>query len=145
MSQSMKKLLAGLFLLGFIGAAIAGQSAPDHLITGAPEYIVDGDTLDVDDTRIRLWGINTPERGQQGYEEAKEYLVKITANATLNCAAFYFDRYKRTVASCEIEGQDIGRMMVLSGMARDYTKYSKGFYANDELEAKQQKRGMWRN
>ncbi len=139
----MKKLLLALFLFGFTGTVIAGQPAPDHLISGAAEYVVDGDTLDVDDTRIRLWGINTPEKGEPGYQEAKDYLAKITENSKLNCAAFYYDRWKRTVASCEIDGHDVGRMMVLSGMAKDYARYSKGFYAKDEIEARKQKRGFW--
>ncbi len=139
----MKKLFLVLFSLGFVSAVIADQPAPDHLITGAPEYIVDGDTLDTADTRIRLWGINAPEKGESGYQEAKEFLKNITANAKLTCIAFYYDRGKPTVASCEINSQDIGRVMVLSGMARDYTKYSKGFYAKDELEARKQKRGLW--
>jgi len=37
-------------------------------------YVVDGDTLDVDDIRIRLVLVDTPERGHSGYDEAKEFL-----------------------------------------------------------------------
>src|SRR5437762_1878219 len=41
--------------------------------TGTVAYIVDGDTLDVGSTRIRLALVNTPEVGQPGYAEAKEF------------------------------------------------------------------------
>ena len=41
---------------------------------GTVNYVVDGDTLDVNDIRIRLVLVDTPERGQSGYDEAKEFL-----------------------------------------------------------------------
>ncbi len=126
-----------------ISAFAANYPPTDHLIIGTAKYVVDGDTLDVDNRRIRLWGINTPERKQLGYQDAKDYLKKLTVDAKLTCKAFYYDKWKRTVASCEIEGQDIGRLMVLSGMAIDYKKYSKGFYADDETTARLAKRGLW--
>lgn len=137
-------LLAALLNLWASPLRAADYPPTDHLVTGPSRYIVDGDTLDVGKTRIRLWGINTPERKEPGYEDAKEFLRKLTENATLNCAAFYYDKWKRTVASCEIDGQDIGRMMVLSGMAQDYTKYSNGFYQKDEAKARLDKVGLWK-
>jgi endonuclease YncB( thermonuclease family) len=132
-----------LLLLSF--PAFAADPVSDKLITGPASYIVDGDTLDVGKTRIRLWGINTPERGEPGYDEAKEFLKNLTANATLDCLAMYYDRWKRTVASCKIDGQDVGRIMVLSGMAIDYKKYSDGFYAKDEATARIKGVGFWAN
>src|SRR3989449_4539958 len=44
---------------------------------GTVNYVVDGDTLDVDGTRIRLVFVNAPERGQPGYSEAKDFLVTL--------------------------------------------------------------------
>jgi len=46
-------------------------------ITGTVTRIVDGDTLDVDDTRIRLALVNTPERGEPGYGEASAFTEEI--------------------------------------------------------------------
>jgi endonuclease YncB( thermonuclease family) len=132
-----------LILLLFSSPVFAAESVTDELITGRATYIVDGDTLDVGEIRIRLWGINTPERGKAGYADAKEFLKNLTTNATLNCLAMYYDRWKRTVASCEIDGQDIGRIMVLSGMAIDHKKYSNGFYDKAEAQARINKVGFW--
>jgi endonuclease YncB( thermonuclease family) len=137
-------LILALFILSTVPLGAADYPPTQQIITGHATYVVDGDTLDVDKTRVRLWGINTPERKEAGYQDAKDYLKNITANATLNCMAFYFDKWKRTVASCEIEGQDVARMMVLSGMARDYKKYSAGYYKLDEDIAKRYLRGMWK-
>ena len=115
----------------------------DKLITGPVRYVVDGDTFDIGETRIRLWGVNTPERGKQGYEAATDFLKQLVENATVNCMGMYYDRYERTVASCEVEGQDIGKMLVQAGVAIDYKRYSKGFYSSDEMQAKANKRGLW--
>lgn len=134
-----------IVLLVCSSSVSAAEPVKDTLITGTASYIVDGDTLDVGKTRIRLWGIDTPEREEPGYLDAKEFLNSITMNATLNCLAMYYDRWKRTVASCEIDGQDIGRIMVLSGMAKDYKKYSKGFYDKAEAQARINKVGFWSN
>lgn len=50
-------------------------SGTAHCFTGTVTKVVDGDTLDVDKTRIRLALVNTPEINQQGYTEAKEYVI----------------------------------------------------------------------
>lgn len=42
--------------------------------SGIVTEIVDGDTLDVNNVRIRLTLVNTPERGESGYQEAKEFI-----------------------------------------------------------------------
>jgi len=45
--------------------------------TDTVTYIVDGDTLDVGSTRIRLALVNTPEVGQSGYSEAKQFTAQL--------------------------------------------------------------------
>src|SRR5256885_17185832 len=47
--------------------------------TGSVTYIVDGDTLDVGSTRIRLALVNSPEAGQPGYAEAKQFTAQTCA------------------------------------------------------------------
>src|SRR2546426_3601683 len=44
--------------------------------TDAVTYIVDGDTLDVGSTRIRLALVNSPEVGEPGYTEAKQFTAE---------------------------------------------------------------------
>ena len=51
----------------------------------------------------------------------------------LDCHVRDIDRYKRRVAQCFLpDGRDIGALMVASGLARDYTRYSKGYYKKYE-------------
>lgn len=46
-------------------------------ISGPVTYIVDGDTLDVNDIRIRLALVNTPEEGQPGFDSAKDFVENL--------------------------------------------------------------------
>ena len=45
--------------------------------------IIDGDTIVVNNVSIRLLGMNTPERGEKYYQEAKNYLALLISNKTI--------------------------------------------------------------
>ena len=53
------------------------------------------------------------------------------------------DRYNRPVMHCFIKGEDLGGLMVKQGYVRDYTRYSDGFYAEQETHARTRKAGLW--
>lgn len=93
--------------------------------------ITDGDTIRSDDLRVRLWGIDAPEMDESGGPAAKEALRTIIAGQELTCEVKGRDRYRRTVARCELpDGRDIACEMVRAGFARDWPKYSRGAYEN---------------
>lgn len=82
--------------------------------------------------QIRLWGVDTPERDQRGYDEATATLRAIAAGAALSCEPIDRDRYGRTVARCFREdGQEVNRMMIESGTATEFMRYSEGFYSGN--------------
>ena len=90
--------------------------------------IIDGDTLQCGSERIRIWGIDSVERGQPGYREAGEHLQKLT-RGPVECVGKYRDRYRRLVAMCYLSKSDIGGQMVRDGFAKDYPRYSGGYYS----------------
>lgn len=114
--------------------------------------VVDGDTLVVQERRIRLWGIDAPEAQQscQGPDskfqcgtEATWYLQGLVAGrGPATCVVKTVDRYKRLVAICQIQGRDLGAEMVRAGWALAFVRYSND-YVGDETEARQARRGMW--
>jgi len=72
-------------------------------------HIVDGDTLDIRDangivTRIRLMGIDTPERGEPGFDEATAALAELAEGKWVTVLPQHKDRWQRTVALVFIEG-----------------------------------------
>jgi endonuclease YncB( thermonuclease family) len=130
--------LAGLILVG----TAAALSIPESAISG-PARVIDGDTIEVNHQRIRLWGIDAPERDQPGGAQATAYLQRITLNESVSCNPRDTDRYHRIVAKCSVLGRDLGASLVSVGLAIDYTRYSHGFYRDEENAARQEKLGVW--
>jgi endonuclease YncB( thermonuclease family) len=111
----------------------------------------DGDSLHVGGLSLRLFGIDAPERGQDCDLDgkpwpcgtwAREMLVRATEGQTLRCRAVELDRYGRTVATCEAAGDDLGQMMVISGAASAYARYSARYLPEEKL-ARAAGRGIW--
>lgn len=108
------------------------------------ERIIDGDTFVASGKKIRLWGVDTPERKEPFYAEATKALELFLSNSELACQSIDVDRYQRQVMKCFASDADLGSLMVKAGWARDYKRYSKGFYQQEELFAKQSRLGIWK-
>ena len=83
--------------------------------------VIDGDTIVIaGDERVRPIGIDTPEKGQCGFEEAKQALEKLLASGP---ATFYSgttsdkDKYDRLLRYIEVEGIDVGLNLISNGFA----------------------------
>nr|WP_247991568.1 thermonuclease family protein [Bradyrhizobium sp. 186] len=136
----------GVFLLCLSTAAGAGD------IVGRAS-IIDGDTLEIHGTRIRLWGIDAPEsdqlcRGDDSLQyrcgaKAANELDKFVASRPVACVRIDTDRYRRTVAACSVDGVDLAEWLVVHGHALDWPRYSKGKYANEQRQAEQTEQGIW--
>lgn len=107
---------------------------------------VDGDTLELNGDRVRIWGVDAPEnaqlceRGDQTYRcglIAAEALSELIGRRPVVCAEVERDQYDRSVARCSVEGDDIGGWLVSYGHALDYRQHSGGAYAEDEARARQ--------
>lgn len=115
--------------------------------------VIDGDTLEIHGTRIRLWGIDAPEssqlcRGEDslpyrcGAKAANE-LDRFIAGRAVSCEPVSRDVYGRTVATCSVAGVDLGDWLVRGGLAFDWPRYSKGKYDSAQREADRAGRGVW--
>lgn len=130
--------------------ALGGKVA-DAALTG-PAQIIDGDTLDVRGSRVRLHGIDAPESAQRcrsrgrfwscGHE-ATRALSRRIGSRPVACQEQDRDRYGRSVAVCRVGGEDVNAWMVAEGWAFAYRKYSMRYVA-EEMAAKAGKRGVWR-
>jgi len=107
------------------------------------ERIVDGDTFVAGHRVIRIWGIDAPEKNDPAYRISGWLLQSLIKDKTLDCRLISKDKYKRDVMQCHTEDIDIGSVMVKFGMAKDYKRYSAGYYRTEEIEAKSKKRGIW--
>jgi len=113
---------------------------------------IDGDTIEIHGERIRLNGIDAPESRQDceradgsSYRCGKDAafaLADFMARGTVFCERRGVDRYKRTIAICQVRGDDIGAWLVRTGHALAFRRYSTN-YVPDEAAAQQAKAGMW--
>ena len=115
--------------------------------------VIDADTFDVGDTRVRLHGVDAPEKHQTCLDaEGAEWdcgawsIEQVRAyweGRRATCETLDIDRYGRTVARCEVGGNDIGAMLVAGGMALAYRDYSTD-YVVQEAHAQGARAGMWK-
>jgi endonuclease YncB( thermonuclease family) len=113
--------------------------------------VIDGDTIDVGGRRVRLYGIDAPEMGQPCAAEGRTWDCGAwTRDAVVNryegeyarCTTRDTDRFGRLVAQCTVDGQDMGEMIVLSGLAWAFRRYS-DVYDLEEKAAAVEGRGLW--
>ncbi len=106
-------------------------------------WVIDGDTIDISGTRIRLAGIDAPEMEQPYGKSAKWALAKLCKGQMIT-AVFEADiTYERLVATCYLpDGRDLSAEMVSAGMAIDWKKFSGGKYRALELPDARQR--LWR-
>ena len=143
----MVKLL--IICLAFLTCVASAAFAAD--LTGTP-HIVDGDTIWIGETKIRLHGIDAPELTQEckdakgspwmAGQDATVFLKSLTVGKEVSCSEHGKDKYGRVIGSCEVDDIDINREMVIAGLARAYRKYSER-YLNEEHSAMKSKAGMW--
>ena len=113
--------------------------------------IIDGDTIHLNNEKIRFSGIDTPELKQTCYKnneiincgiQARQLLINKIGKNKVNCIREGKDQYKRTLAECFVNDLSLSRFLVREGYAFAYRKYSKKFI-NDENFAKKNNIGMW--
>ena len=136
----------GLFLFLNASADIIGEAK-----------ITDGDTIIINDIRIRFTGSDAPEsyffgktqtcldgkgREWEGGNAATQKLKELINNQTVRCTDEGQDRYGRTLGICYVGDIDLQAEMVKSGMAVAYLRYSDR-YEKEQNYAKKVKAGMW--
>lgn len=132
------------FIWGFVvvvaGLLVAQQfkTSPAPLqgeqFSATVRYVVDGDSLYLRryKPQIRLWGVDAPEQGESGFNAATEQLKRLADGEKITCKKIDTDRYGRTVARCFLsDGLEINAAMIASGTAKEYGRFTKGFYSKD--------------
>lgn len=144
-SAAIAIIIALVSSSAFCGEAITGRAS-----------VVDGDTIDISSTRIRLNGIDAPESWQKcRREDGSEYRCGAAAAFALDeflaasrptrCEQVDVDRYRRIVANCfRADGQNVNAWLVRTGNAVDWVRYSHRAFATEESAARSARVGIWR-
>ena len=114
--------------------------------------VTDGDTIKVMGThnkqvKIRLYGIDTPEKGQAFSKRAKQFTSGMVFGKVVEVGAITVDHYGRTVSLVYVEGKGVCDELIRAGLAWVYYLYCNlpicAEWKNLEAEAKEAKRGIW--
>ena len=135
------------------------KSKEIKIISGIAK-VIDGDTIRINNNKIRLFGIDAPEKKQQcqkpwltisiftfnkdyqcGEISTNKLKMKIN-NKFVMCKSSNKDRYKRFIAECYKDDINVNSWMVRNGYAFAYKKYSKKFLSQENI-AKMEKLGLW--
>ena len=133
----MKKILLYLLLCSPLLA---------ETITGTCKRVVDGDTLHLDDgTKVQIWGIDAPEKGQPYAEKATAYLDKTIKGRKLKLKVRQTDQHGRKIAEVAAGETDLALFMVRTGMAwhDDYNAPDATKLAEAMKKARKAKKGLW--
>jgi endonuclease YncB( thermonuclease family) len=106
-------------------------------------WVIDGDTIDITGTRIRLAGIDAPELDDPFGQVAKAALMRLCKGMVIRAVTDGDLSYDRVVATCYLpDGRDLSAELVKAGLAIDWPKFSRGKYRHLEPEGIRKK--LWR-
>ncbi len=157
----MKKLSLSLFSFLILFSFTIISFSSEKILLGKAK-VIDGDTIKINKKKIRLFGIDAPEKKQickkiylsflifnfqKDYkcgEKSTIALIQKVKGKKVKCILEHNkDKYKRNIGTCYVGTQDINRWLVKNGYALAYKKYS-GKYIFEEQFARENKLGLWR-
>jgi endonuclease YncB( thermonuclease family) len=149
-------LVVALFLaLVACASAATSSAAPAQVLEARVIAVADGDTITVLDSnqvqhRIRLAGIDAPEKGQPFSENSRQALAGKVHQRTVSLQWMKPDRHGRLLAKVLVEGADVNLAQVHAGLAWHYKAYAneqsradRDAYAAAELGARERRIGLW--
>ena len=123
--------------------------SPGTEIACGVDAVLDGDTVDLScpdgRLRLRLWGIDAPERHQSPWgQRATDHLKSLVGDAKLAVRVVETDVYNRAVGFVVDDGEDVGLRMVVDGLATVRTRYVRDQeYRDARTQARHKKLGIW--
>jgi micrococcal nuclease len=148
----MNFLLRFSFLIFLVGVSISARAEE---FAGTVTRVADGDTVTLlvengDKIKIRLVGIDAPEKDQPHGLVSKSYLEEIIEGKQINARCEKKDRYKRWLCKIFFDGADMNLRQLELGNAWWYRAYAKDqssgdreVYAEAESKARKDKLGLW--
>lgn len=120
----------------------SAKHLPAKKVIEGAAYVTDGDTITINKTQVRLFGIDAPELNHPYGKKAKWALVKLCKGHKVRAEITEKDDYGRTVARCTLsDGRDLSAEMVKMGLAIDWPKFSGGVY--QKMETPDARKKLW--
>ena len=145
----MKSFFTLLIISWLLTAINAGAA---NSIYGKVVSVADGDTITIlsnnnQQTKIRLYGIDTPEKAQAFGQKAKKFTASLIAGKRATVKVYDTDRYGRSVGVVFVNGTNVNEELINNGLAWQYRKYCKASFCEDWLKREEYARsfffGLW--
>ena len=145
--RKIADIFSTLVILGGIAVLVVWMFDGLEREFSGPVYVVDGDSLMMDEEKIRLEGIDAPELHQMCTFNGREYpcgvrarshLRQLIKSAQVHCNAWQRDKYERLLGNCFVGEIDINARMVADGWAVAF-----GGYYDEQNRARKLKAGIW--
>lgn len=142
-----------VLLLGFLLSTMAAAET----YTGRVVGVADGDTVTVLDSantqhKVRLAGIDAPEKKQAFGQVSKQHLSNQVFDKTVTIETTKRDRYQREIGKVLVNGRDANLGQIEAGLAWHYKQYAgeqspldRQSYASAEVAAQQVRKGLWQD
>lgn len=155
MKMTHLNLAARLAATAFCGFYFALAQA--ETLTGRVVAVADGDTITVLDSlnqqhKIRLAGIDAPEKKQAFGQVSKQHLADLAFGKLVDVEWFKHDKYRRVIGKVRVGTQDANLEQVKAGLAWHYKKYEaeqapadRRQYSEAEESARLKRVGLWRD
>lgn len=135
-----------IFLSIFLYSSVCASE-----INGLVVGVADGDTITVlqnnTQYKIRLYGIDCPENGQDFGQKAKKFVSELVFKKNARVIPTTIDKYGRTVGLVTVNGINVNEQIIKNGYGWVYLKYCDQSFCNDwikyESQAKLKKLGLW--
>lgn len=140
---------ATLAVLALLAGTGASAPKPGTELAGRVVKVRDGDSMEVrrggENVRVRVFGIDSPERGQPWSARAKSLTTSLVGNQEVVVTVKDVDRYGRIVGAVKLrDGRDLARELLREGLAWYYRRYAKDPALEKlEDEARAARRGLW--
>ena len=120
----------------------ADTPQPEKRFIKGRAYVIDGDSLRIKGTEVRLFGIDAPEFNHPYGKTAKSALISLCKGQQILAEVICDDLHGRAVARCTLsDGCDLSAEMVRKGLAIDWPKHSGGVYRHLEPDGIRKK--LW--
>lgn len=123
----MRVIVCGV-LSALLLATPAHAREPGRTVAGEAR-VIDGDTLAIGATKVRLSGLHAPELSEPGGPEARAWMIRATAGQTVTCVLDGTRTRDRWAGICSTSAGDLAAGLVAAGLGRDCPRYSRGRYA----------------
>ncbi|WP_425425866.1 thermonuclease family protein [Thalassobaculum salexigens] len=135
--KSKQLAFASLLAISQLAASPGSAAEQSPPVIAGYGYAVDGDSLEIGQYAIRLFGVAAPEIKEPGGPAAKMALAHLIRGKRVRCQPTGAMSYHRHISTCWTADGDLAALMIGAGFARDCPGYSGGKYAAFEIPGSQ--------